>query len=115
MKKLGVVLILWACTLPLSACAILETGPCYGTGCPVLHSSRTLQPPPKIPRRSQLRTARPPQPLRRKPRRSITTNSGFCNAFGRVLIYAVAASCSSSWCGLCAAITFSAISCGTKS
>ena len=38
MKKLGVVLILWACTLPLSGCAILETGPCYGTGCPVLHS-----------------------------------------------------------------------------
>jgi hypothetical protein len=40
MKKLGVVLILWACTLPLSACAILETSPCYGTGCPVLHSSK---------------------------------------------------------------------------
>ena len=42
MKKLGVVLVLWACTLPLSACAILETGPCYGTGCPVMHSSKNV-------------------------------------------------------------------------
>jgi hypothetical protein len=40
MKKLGVVLILWTCTLPLSACAIRETGPCYGSGCPALHSSK---------------------------------------------------------------------------
>jgi hypothetical protein len=40
MKKLGAVLILCCCTLSFSACAIREAGPCYGTGCPVLHSSK---------------------------------------------------------------------------
>jgi hypothetical protein len=40
MKKLGAVLVLWACTLPLSACAILETGPCYGAGCPAFTTSK---------------------------------------------------------------------------
>lgn len=33
MKKLGTVIFLCCCTV-LSACAIRETGPCYGVGCP---------------------------------------------------------------------------------
>jgi len=40
MKKLGAVLILCCCALPFSACAIRETGPCYGVGCPALTSSK---------------------------------------------------------------------------
>ncbi len=37
MKKLGM-LILFCCTFIFSACAIRETGPCYGAGCPAFAS-----------------------------------------------------------------------------
>ncbi len=37
MKKLGM-LILCCCTFIFSACAIRETGPCYGVGCPAFAS-----------------------------------------------------------------------------
>ncbi len=43
MKKLGTVLILCACTLPISGCAI---GPCYGVGCPAFESSKSAPPAP---------------------------------------------------------------------
>lgn len=39
MKKLGVVLTLF-CAISFSVWSVRETGPCYGTGCPVLKSSK---------------------------------------------------------------------------
>jgi hypothetical protein len=46
MKKLGAVLILFFCALPFSACAIRETGPCYGVGCPAFTSKGAPATPP---------------------------------------------------------------------
>jgi hypothetical protein len=44
MKKFNSVLILCAATVCLSSCALRNTGPCYGPGCPTFMMSKQAQP-----------------------------------------------------------------------
>ncbi len=59
MKKFGAVLILCCCALSFSSCAIRETGPCYGVGCPALTSSKGA---PAAPPAAQSAPAQDPSP-----------------------------------------------------